>query len=470
MEVLQTFFEVQWQVFLARDPVDQIAIASTIALVVLFPLLGWLWGYRDWKYHRARLENAQAEADEELKILKSDSFEKWAEASLWNPADWLTSADRERSEGNDEKATRLLRNGFDNVRTDLAKVTSSLAEHHMGQIDETEDRPHLGTAIRFARLSRFLDPDDKTHAQTLDELLLVWGDAPEAEDIPQLDDGSIPTDPVEATSAINSIIGRVQKLSTGGHYQVAERLAARAELIALRSGLFDQPVGCVARYYGALVLHNTGRSLEALEKIRTLLPVMERVQGKEHPNVLATRNLEAQILRATGASSEALEKVRALLPVSERVQGSEHQGLLANRFLEAQLLYATGESEEALEKVRTLLPVMKRAQGKEHPDVLTTRYLEAQLLHATGAPVEALEKVRSLLPVMERVQGKEHPDVLFARNLEAYVLHATGASAEAVQELDRILPVQIRVLGEPHSLVQETRDTIEEIRRNRSEK
>ena len=97
--------------------------------------------------------------------------------------------------------------------------------------------------------------------------------------------------------------------------------------------------------------------------------------------------------------------------------------------------------------------------------MLVFAYLEVWLLDAKGDLAEALEKICALLPVNERAQGAEHPNTLRAFWLKASIQIHLGDYEKALQELERVLPMQIRVLGETHPHVQDTRDTIENLRK-----
>lgn len=81
-----------------------------------------------------------------------------------------------------------------------------------------------------------------------------------------------------------------------------------------------------ARYLGAAGLHQSARDLFA-----ELLPVYERVQGVEHPEVLATRHNLARWIGAAGDPAGSRDLFAELLPVRERVQGAEHPDTLTTR-------------------------------------------------------------------------------------------------------------------------------------------
>ncbi|MFI6926022.1 tetratricopeptide repeat protein [Nonomuraea spiralis] len=82
-----------------------------------------------------------------------------------------------------------------------------------------------------------------------------------------------------------------------------------------------------------------------------------------------------------GDAAAAREQYAALVPVRERVQGREHPDTLTAR---ANLAYWTGRVGDAVgarELCAALLPVRARVLGAGHPATVTTR---EQLAHWTA--------------------------------------------------------------------------------------
>lgn len=93
-----------------------------------------------------------------------------------------------------------------------------------------------------------------------------------------------------------------------------------------------------ARYLGEAGLHQSARDLFA-----DLLPIYERVQGAEHPEILATRHDLARWTGAAGDPAGARDLLAELLPIRERVQGVRHPDTLDTRNDHA---YWTGKASD----------------------------------------------------------------------------------------------------------------------------
>ena len=70
---------------------------------------------------------------------------------------------------------------------------------------------------------------------------------------------------------------------------------------------------------------------EALRLFAELLPDLERVLGRDHPDTLTTRNNIASWTGEVGDAREALRLFTALLPDQERVLGRDHPDTLTTR-------------------------------------------------------------------------------------------------------------------------------------------
>ena len=89
-----------------------------------------------------------------------------------------------------------------------------------------------------------------------------------------------------------------------------------------------------------------GDGREALRLLRELLSDRERVQGRDHPDTLNTRNNIAHWTGETGNGREALRLFQELLPDRERVLGRDHPDTLTTRSNIAGWTGGTGEGRE----------------------------------------------------------------------------------------------------------------------------
>ncbi|MBL9058683.1 MAG: tetratricopeptide repeat protein, partial [Mangrovicoccus sp.] len=81
--------------------------------------------------------------------------------------------------------------------------------------------------------------------------------------------------------------------------------------------------------------------------LRALIPDMERVKGKDHPDTLTTRATIARALLDQGKAEAAEADLRSLLPATERVMGKDHPHTLTTRWVAAQAALAQGKAPAA---------------------------------------------------------------------------------------------------------------------------
>jgi hypothetical protein len=74
-----------------------------------------------------------------------------------------------------------------------------------------------------------------------------------------------------------------------------------------------------------------GDPAAARDLFASLLPVLERILGPEHPDTLVTRHELARWTGEAGDAAAARDMFAVLLPVRERVSGPDHPDTLTAR-------------------------------------------------------------------------------------------------------------------------------------------
>ncbi len=103
-------------------------------------------------------------------LIKSD--ETIAALKFQRPDEWLKQAAAQRENGNEERAIRLLRSGFESIREPLSASCLDLAAHHFSLVPDYGNR-QVGEAERQARLATLLCPEDENAKGLLAEILAV---------------------------------------------------------------------------------------------------------------------------------------------------------------------------------------------------------------------------------------------------------------------------------------------------------
>ncbi len=142
---------------------------------------------------------------------------------------------------------------------------------------------------------------------------------------------------------------------------------------------------------------------------RALLPDMERVLGRDHPDTLTTRNNIASWTGRVGDAREALRLFTELLPDRERVLGRDHPNTLRTRNNIAHWTGRVGDAREALRLFAELLPDQERVLGCDHPDTLRTQEAIKLLISHIPIPGKEGQVERSGSPIRRLMSWWKRP-------------------------------------------------------------
>ena len=471
-EGLLVFMHNSWEQFHALKAIEQLSAVFTICV----PLGGMLYAYSQRITQKLRQKTEELQILQELSENRSQQINtlqqtvKKSEATIaelesQRPDAWLKQAEAERENGNEERAIRLLRTGFESIREPLSACCLDLAAHHFSLVPDYGGR-HGGEAERQARLATLLCPADENSRGLLAEILAVKAESDYTSGNEQGYDTA--WDEVDDFLAIgkhpeiiDTLGNRAVQYYHLGHYRLAERLFRRLVTMCQRQFGDDSPVTLKMRHLFAMSLGEAGHHhSEALLLFQALLPDQERVIGKDHPDTLKTLNNIASWTGETGDAAGSLALFQALLPDLVGVLGKDHPDMLQTRNSIAVCTAETGDAVGALALLQALLPDQERVLGKDHPDTLRTRNNIASWTGETGDAVGALALSQALLPEWERVLGKDHPDTLRTRSNIAASTVATGDATGALALFQTVLADRERVLGKDHPDTQKTRENI----------
>ena len=305
--------------------------------------------------------------------------------SQYDPHAWLELAERERKNGNEEKAIAVVRSGATLTSDALYEAYLTLARHHVAIYPDQGESLHLQEAERFAHIAVLLK-FDKVAASLLEEISETIAMQNIYRGHYNLDNRYEPNDirglygSDLGAEVVNRLITVSIEHQQAGQYTIMERLTHRARTIALRELGEGSEYTLTARFWWSLALDYNGYFAVAKSEVDELLPLREKVNGAHHSDTQATRHLQAHILNNLNRYPEALEKVDELLPLMEKVNGAHHSDTLVTRHLQAKILANLNRYPEALEKVDELLPLMEKVNGAHHSDTLATRHLQALIL------------------------------------------------------------------------------------------
>ena len=232
------------------------------------------------------------------------------------------------------------------------------------------------------------------------------------------------------------------------HYSAA--IEPYRQALALIDEKKEPLVWCDTAQNLGVALYAQGRYAEAEPLARQVNETRTALQGKEHPNTLASVNNLATLLADKGDYAGAEPLFRRALEAHERTLGKEHPNTLASVNNLAILLSDKGDYAGAEPLFRRALEAQGRTLGKEHPDTLRSVNNLANLLRDKGDYADAEPLYRRAMDLQERTLGKEHPATLASVNNLATLLADKGDYAGAEPLCRRALEAQERTLGKEH--------------------
>ncbi len=296
--------------FLALKPLDQVSAVFGVGV----PIAGGLFGY--WKFVTRKLR-LKSEELHKLQKLSENRFQqinklqeeldqrddalRALEAQL--PDNWLQQAVEEREEGNEERAISCLRTRFESIREPLSDCCLDLASHHFTLAADYGER-HIGEAERLARIAMLLCPSNEDTRLFLAEILALeagqnyassnyqayetlWEEACDFLEIDNRPD------------IIDTLRNHARQYDEQGYYRLAERLYCRVLQMCNRHFGPDPTKTLMARSLYANSMYAAGHNREALSLQMALLPDVERVLGKDHPDTLRTQE-QIAFLQSSG--------------------------------------------------------------------------------------------------------------------------------------------------------------------------
>jgi tetratricopeptide (TPR) repeat protein len=131
------------------------------------------------------------------------------------------------------------------------------------------------------------------------------------------------------------------------------------------------------------------------------------------------------------SAAQSIAIAESLLADQERVLGRDHPDILATRNNLANAYRDAGRTAEAITLHEQNLTDRERALGRDHPETLRARNNVAAAYQDAGRTAEAITLHEQNLTDRERVLGRDHPETLATRNNLAAAYQDAGRTAEA---------------------------------------
>ncbi len=424
-------------------------VATTAAAVVLLSLLAAV---------AVSLHFAIAEAQARREaVARAESNEAVSRFLI----DMLTSADPERSLGNQLTLRQALDGAADSASATLseqpavqAQIKGTLATTYrsIGELDRAEKLYNEALALtsqgvdetamemRLGRLSTWQDAGRNDEALAEAEAMLK-----ETAARPALKEQRLHID-----------LERGRALLALGRNDEALKVFRDVKALTDANPQLNPDIGTTALHLLASALRITSAFAESESMLRELRDIRVARLGPDHPQTLYTRNNLAAAIQLQGRDAEAEAEFRSVLEARERVLGPEHLSTLATMQNLANLLIQQKRHDEAEPLIRTTAEVTERVFGAEHTRTQMAQNSLAYLLEDLGQLDEAEAMHRRILALQNaRLEAGESIDseLLATRNNLAMLLTRKGQFDEALSQFDILLKAALAALPEDHAYV-----------------
>lgn len=196
---------------------------------------------------------------------------------------------------------------------------------------------------------------------------------------------------------------------------------------------------------GSFFSHCTAEYDKALEYFTRALDILEKVQGKEHPDVALLRNNIGTVYYHLGSYANALKYHTMALGIREKVLGKEHPDVASSYSHIGAVYSAQGDNAKALEYYNKALAIW----DVEHPDVaMTYSDIGAIYLHQ-GNYSTGLEYIQKALALMDSTEENELRLSIIFNNL-GNCYDKLGNDDSAIYYYNKSLEIRKKHISDSH--------------------
>jgi serine/threonine protein kinase len=231
---------------------------------------------------------------------------------------------------------------------------------------------------------------------------------------------------------------------------IREESASLLPLVKKEFGA-DHPVTVQLEEDTARSWRNLGRGLEALPLQQAVVAVRQRDFPNQTATLVSIGELVTNLVEV-GRAEDGLRLSEEHLATCRRLLGADHLTTLNMRIHRVRALMALARLEEAEKECQEVLPLVREAAGPDHFDTLLLTNNLACVHMMRQRPSDACRLFEECLPALRKRLGAENAQMLTADVCHACALAATRRETEAGELFDRLLPA-LRRSAEPTDAV-----------------
>jgi CHAT domain-containing protein/sirohydrochlorin ferrochelatase len=202
-----------------------------------------------------------------------------------------------------------------------------------------------------------------------------------------------------------------------------------------------------------LQLYNQKKYKEAIPLAQRALDILEKVLGKNHPDVATSLNILAAVYDSHEKYTQAEPLYYRALAIYEKALGKVHPDVATTLNNLASLYDSQGKYTQAEPLYHRALAIREKTLGKDHPEVATSLNNLAGLYSKQRKYAQAEPLYQRALAILEKELGKDHLSVAIGLNNLAELYRNQEKYDQAESLYQRSLAIKKKTLGKDHPSV-----------------
>lgn len=306
-----------------------------------------------------------------------------------------------------EQALALYRRTFGEDSAQVAMALGSVGRAHLDLGQREAAGAFLEEAL--ARIRRYFGPTHTTLAAAIHNLARFYkqeGRFAEAEplylEVIAIDRARSPDGSRDLVSSMHNIAGLYRALGrreeSGKYLEAVFEMRSRLRLEVDR----DHAVSLVSL---GLYLEESGRAVEAAQRLAEALELLTRFLGAAHPNVATTTLYLARTRHASGDRDGAASAAELAVARTGAAFGERHKVYLDSTSLLAAIDLERGRATEAVDGYRRVLERVRDKLGPDDASLAACEFDLGRALQCAGDLEQAGELLRAAWARLERDPG-----------------------------------------------------------------
>jgi tetratricopeptide (TPR) repeat protein len=240
--------------------------------------------------------------------------------------------------------------------------------------------------------------------------------------------------------------------------------AAQSKRESVVDGEYDYDC---ARFHNqvGMIFYDLGENKLALDIANVLLKMIEKEFGSDHISMYFPLVIIADSLKSQGKYEEALNNYNKALTIAENNWGRVHEAVAGVLNGMGEAYQMQDEYDRAMYVLNLALAIRKENLGQDHRRTADTLSNIGKVLYDQGMLDEAMEKFQQAMLIYKEKCGSDSVDMAMLLGNIANILNHQSKYEIAMEKYNRCLAIQEKVLGTNHAETINSRENIENLKR-----